>query len=72
LERKEALSILREMLDYCLSSTKFVSLIVNRREGFGLMIKSSYDKKALREFIAKRNLKLKIDFKKGLLFISKP
>jgi len=70
LERKEAIALLRELVDRNLAQPSIVSIDKNERGGFNLVIKD--DCQMIKQFIAEKKLAIKEDKEKGFCIIFKP
>jgi hypothetical protein len=72
LKRKEAYSLLMELISLNLALPSLVTLKKNENGTFDLILEADYDVQALKNFIAKKDLALKIDEEKGFCVISEP
>ena len=70
MERKEAIALLRELVDRNLAQPSIVSIDKNERGGFNLVIKD--DCQMIKQFIAEKKLAIKEDKEKGFCIIFKP
>jgi hypothetical protein len=68
LERKEAVALLKELVDSNLAQPSIVSIDKNKRGRFNLVIKANCQ--MIRQFIAEKKLAIKEE--KGYCIISKP
>ena len=69
MERKEAIALLKELVDNNLAQPSLVILQEKSRGRFELQMKDECDNKALREFLNKKNFDMKQDEEKGYCII---
>lgn len=72
LERKEATSLLKEIIGLNLLLPSLIDLEPNKHGKFDLLFKGDCDTQAFKQFIADRKLCVSEDTKKGYFVISKP
>lgn len=71
MERKEAVALLKELVDSNLAQPSLIALKENKRGKFDLVIKGDYDTQVITKFLAKKNLALKEGKEEGYCIISK-
>ncbi|HMK94746.1 MAG TPA: hypothetical protein VK536_05015 [Candidatus Limnocylindrales bacterium] len=69
MERKEAVALLREVIGNNLAQPKIVSLEKNQSGRFNLVMNDECNNRALKRFVAQKNLIAELDKKKGYLVI---
>ena len=72
MERKEAIALLKELVDNNLAQPSLVILQEKSRGKFELQMKDECDNEALRDFLTKKNFGMKQDTEKGYCVIYKP
>lgn len=72
MERKEAISLLKELVEGNLAQPSLVVLRENKRGTFDLVMKAECDTLALKKFIAGKNLSVRENEKAGYCIIFKP
>ena len=72
MERKEALAILRKMINCDLVEFSWVSLQERKLGDYMLQIGSGYNRQAVDDFVEKNNLSFEEDANKRYLVIFKP
>ncbi len=72
MQRKEAISLLKELIDANLVQPSFVHLKENQHGHFDLIIKGYCDPIEIRQLIAKKDLGLLVDKEKDICKIYKP
>ena len=69
MERKEAVALLREVIGNNLAQPTIVSIEKNQNGSFNLVMKDDCNNRALRRFVAQKNLIAEVDKKKGYFVI---
>jgi hypothetical protein len=72
LDRAEAVALLKEIISLHLVQPSLISIEKNPRGGFSLIMKIDGDLQGIRKFIAKKNLAIEEDKKKGYFIIFEP
>jgi len=72
LDRAEAVALLREMISLHLVQPSLISVEKNTRGGFSLIMKVDGDLQGIKRLIAKKNLAMEEDKKKGYFIIFEP
>ena len=72
MERKEAIELLKILIDLNLAEPSFVSLQKNEKGSFDLKMKTNGNLEGIRTFAADKDLKLYWDAEKRICVISKP
>ncbi|MGA2386924.1 MAG: hypothetical protein ABSG33_10370 [Candidatus Bathyarchaeia archaeon] len=71
MERKEAVALLRELVNNNLAESSLVSIEKNPSGDFNLIMKDYCGTKELKLFVAGKNLKIDVDEQKGYCIIHK-
>ncbi len=72
MNRHQAATLLKELIEYTLIQPSFVSLEQRRSGNFELILQSDGDSGAIKKFVENRNLGFRIDTEKGYCIIYKP
>ena len=72
MERKEAVDLLKQIIEKNLAEPSFISIEKNHGGRFNLVMKDECDSRELRDFVAEKKLTVKVDEEKGYCVIHKP
>lgn len=71
MERKEAVELLKELIEKNLAEPSFISIEKNDSGRFNLVMKDECNSEELKEFVTEKKLTVKIDEQKGYCVIHK-
>ena len=72
MDRKEAATVLLELIDSHLVDPTYIDVKLRKPEQYQIRIESSYDPQGIKEYAEKNNLAIEQDKEQKYLFIYKP
>ena len=72
MDRKEAATVLLELIDSHLVDPTYIDIKLRKPEHYQIQIESNYDPEGIKEYAEKNNLAIEQDKEQKYLFIYKP